>query len=306
MNDVNGFLILNKDKGCTSHDCVKQVRKLFKTKKVGHSGTLDPQVDGVLPMAIGQATRFIRYLNQDKTYIGTIQLGIRTVTDDIHGKITNKKRWPDLSHKELNDYLNNFRGTISQIPPKVSSVNVSGERAYKKILKNEDFELKAKEVTIKKLLLNNWDQINGKIDLIITCSSGTYIRSIARDLGTLLNSEGCLFNLRRIKASGFDEKISYTISDLEKAGNNINKFVIPTKIALNHIPKFILSTEEEIFFWKTGRKIPIKETFYICREARNADNIFQVLDTNEELLGLGLMDLDYEKFLHPKIVLNAI
>jgi len=306
MNDVNGFLILNKDKGCTSHDCVKQVRKLFKTKKVGHSGTLDPQVDGVLPMAIGQATRFISYLNQEKTYIGTIQLGIRTVTDDIHGKITNKKKWPNLSHKELNEYLNNFRGTISQIPPKVSSVNVNGERAYKKILKNEDFQLKAKEVTIKKILLNNWDQINGKIDLIITCSSGTYIRSIARDLGILLNSEGCLFNLRRIKSSGFDENNSHTITDLEKAGNNIFKFVIPTKIALDHIPKFILRTEEEISFWKTGRKIPIKEAYSLYGKLKNVDNIFQVLDSNKDLLGLGRIDLNYEKFLHPKIVLNAI
>ena len=306
MNNVNGFLILDKMKGCTSHDCVNQIRKLFKTKKVGHSGTLDPQVDGVLPIAIGKATRLMQYLCQEKTYMGTIKLGIRTVTDDIYGKITAKKGWPKLSHVELNEYLNNFRGTISQIPPKVSSVHINGDRAYKKLLKNEDFVLNAKEVTIKKLILQNWDQVNGEIDLMITCSSGTYIRAIARDLGVALDSEGCLLNLRRIKASGFSENSSYTISDLEKAGNNIVKFVVPIERALQHIPEIILSTEEDIYFWKTGRRIAIKDQNILTKKLTQSNNIFQVLDSQNDLMGIGQVTLDQEKFLQPKLVLNAI
>jgi len=135
METIDGFLIINKVKGCTSHDCVKQIRKLLNTKKVGHTGTLDPEVIGTLPIAIGSATRFIQYLPQGKTYIGQIKLGIRTNTDDIYGEIINQKSWPIISDEKLDQYLNRFRGIIKQIPPKVSSVHVNGERAYKKALK---------------------------------------------------------------------------------------------------------------------------------------------------------------------------
>ena len=216
METKDGFLVINKEKGCTSHDCVKQIRKLINTKRVGHTGTLDPQVTGTLPIAIGSATRFIQYLPQGKTYIGQIKLGIRTNTDDIHGEIINQKGWPKISDEKLDQYFNNFRGVVQQIPPKVSSVHVNGERAYKKSFKNENFELAPREVKIDELDLIKWDKINGIIEIKIKCSAGTYIRSIARDLGRTLNSEGCLLELKRISACGFNEQNSIKISDLEK------------------------------------------------------------------------------------------
>jgi len=151
METKDGFLVINKDKGCTSHDSVKLMRKLLNTKKVGHTGTLDPEVTGTLPIAIGTATRFIQYLPQGKTYIGQIKLGIRTNTDDIHGKIINQKSWPKISYEKLDQYLNRFRGIIQQIPPTVSSVHVNGERAYKKSFRNEVFELAPREVKIDEL-----------------------------------------------------------------------------------------------------------------------------------------------------------
>ena len=156
METKDGFLVINKDKGCTSHDCVKQIRKLLDTKKVGHTGTLDPGVTGTLPIAIGSATRFIQYLPQAKTYIGEIKLGIRTSTDDIYGKIINQKDWPKISNEQLDQYLNKFRGIIKQIPPQVSSVYVNGERAYKKSFRNENFELTPREVKIDQLDLIKW------------------------------------------------------------------------------------------------------------------------------------------------------
>jgi len=180
METKDGFLVINKDKGCTSHDCVKQIRKLLNTKKVGHTGTLDPEVIGTLPIAIGSATRFIQYLPQGKTYIGKIKLGIRTNTDDIQGEIISQKSWPKISDEKLDQYLNRFRGIIKQIPPKVSSVHVNGERAYKKSFRNENFELAPREVKIDELTLMKWDQINGIIEIKIKCSAGTYIRAIAR------------------------------------------------------------------------------------------------------------------------------
>jgi len=304
MKTKDGFLVINKHKGCTSHDCVKQIRNLLNIKKVGHTGTLDPDVTGTLPIAIGSATRFIQYLPQRKTYIGQIQLGIKTSTDDIQGKIINQKDWPQITHSQLDQYLDLFRGIIKQIPPKVSSVHVNGERAYKKSLKNENFELSPREVNIYELILIKWDQIKGIIEIKIKCSAGTYIRSIARDLGKALNSEGCLLMLKRTEACGFHEKSSIKISDLEKDRNNIKKFIIPTISALDHISTMSLTNEEEIKFWQTGRTIKVDLNSF------NKTNIFdykkpiKVIDKRKTLLGIGFFNKEYTN-LNPKLVLNA-
>jgi len=306
METKDGFLIINKDKGCTSHDCVKQIRKLLNTKKVGHTGTLDPEVIGTLPIAIGSATRFIQYLPQGKTYIGQIKLGIRTNTDDIHGEIINQKSWPKISDDKLDQYLNRFRGIIKQIPPKVSSVHVNGERAYKKSLRNEDFELKPREVKIDELTLMKWDQINGIIEIKIKCSAGTYIRAIARDLGVILNSGGCLLQLKRISACGFNEENSIKISDFEKekGKKNPKNFIIPTISALNHISSFVLSNEEQIHFWQTGRAIQVDINYFKGRMSFDYKKPIKVIDKNQSLLGIGFLNKDQSK-LNPKLVLNA-
>ena len=304
METKDGFLVINKEKGCTSHDCVKQIRNLLNTKKVGHTGTLDPEVTGILPIAIGSATRFIQYLPQGKTYIGQIKLGIRTSTDDIHGKIINQKDWPKISHEKLDQYLNKFRGIIKQIPPKVSSVHVNGERAYKKSFKNENFELGPRKVKIDELLLMKWDQINGIIEMKIKCSAGTYIRSIARDLGEILNSEGCLLHLKRISACGFDEQHSIKISDLEKEKNKTSQLIIPTITALSHISTLVLNKEEEINFWQTGRAIKIDTNYFKKSKTFDYEKPIKVLDKGKDLLGIGFFNKEQTN-INPKLVLNA-
>ena len=306
METKDGFLVINKEKGCTSHDCVKQIRNLLNTKKVGHTGTLDPEVTGILPIAIGSATRFIQYLPQGKTYIGQIKLGIRTSTDDIQGKIINQKDWPKISHEKLDQYLNKFRGIIKQVPPKVSSVHVNGERAYKKSFKNENFELEPRKVKIDELLLMKWDQINGIIEIKIKCSAGTYIRSIARDLGEILNSEGCLLQLKRISACGFDEQNSIKISDIEKekGKKNATNYIIPTLSALNHISTLVLSKEEEINFWRTGRAIKVNINYLNQSKTFDYERPIKVLDKRKSLLGIGFFNKE-QTDLNPKLVLNA-
>ncbi|MBO8244351.1 tRNA pseudouridine(55) synthase TruB [Prochlorococcus marinus XMU1411] len=306
METKDGFLVINKDKGCTSHDCVKQIRKLLNTKKVGHTGTLDPEVVGTLPIAIGSATRFIQYLPQDKTYIGEVKLGIRTNTDDIHGEIIKQKSWPKISDEKLDQYLNRFRGIIKQIPPKVSSVHVNGERAYKKSFRNEMFELAPREVKIDELTLMKWDQINGIIEIKIKCSAGTYIRAIARDLGEILNSEGCLLQLKRISACGFDEQNSIKISDIEKEKGEINwqNFIIPTISALNHISSFVLSNKEQINFWQTGRAIKVDINHFQESKFFDYEKPIKVIDKKQTLLGIGFLNKDQSN-LNPKLVLNA-
>jgi len=306
METKDGFLVINKDKGCTSHDCVKKIRKLLNTKKVGHTGTLDPEVIGILPIAIGSATRFIQYLPQGKTYIVQIKLGIRTNTDDIHGEIINQKSWPKISDEKLDQYLNRFRGIIKQIPPKVSSVHVNGERAYKKSFRNEVFELAPREVKIDELTLIKWDQINGIIEIKIKCSAGTYIRAIARDLGEILNSEGCLLQLKRISACGFDEQNSIKISEMEKekGGESSKNFIIPIISALNHISTFVLNNEEEINFWQTGRAIKVDINFFQERKSFDYKKPIKVINKKETLLGIGFLNVD-QTTINPKLVLNA-
>ena len=304
MKNKDGFLIVNKEKGCTSHDCVKQIRKLLNKKKVGHTGTLDPEVTGTLPIAIGSATRFIQYLPQSKTYIGQIKLGIRTNTDDIQGRIINQKDWPKICSNELNQYLNNFRGLIKQIPPKVSSVHINGERAYKKSLKNEDFELLPREVKVEELELMQWDQTKGIIEIKIKCSAGTYIRSIARDLGEILGSEGCLLKLKRIAACGFHEKDSIKLSDLNKFKNQEKNFIIPTIFALDHISTFVLSKVEDINSWERGRSIKFNLKNLITSSTFDFKKPIKLINSQKILLGIGFIDEEGTN-LYPKLVLNA-
>ena len=303
MKSKDGFLVINKQKDCTSHDCVKQIRQLLNKRKVGHTGTLDPAVTGTLPIAIGSATRFIQYLPQRKIYIGQLKLGIRTNTDDIQGKIINQKNWPEISSEQLDNYLNNFRGRIKQIPPKVSSVHINGERAYKKSLNNEDFELLPREVTIEELILLNWDQTNGIIEIKIQCAAGTYIRSIARDLGEILNSEGCLLKLKRISASGFHEKNSIKISDLKNQHNPID-FIIPTISALDHISTLVLTNEEDINFWQTGRLINFDLNNFTKNHTFDYKKPIKIIDLEKNLLGIGFVN-EEQTNLNPKLVLNA-
>ena len=305
MEVNDGFLILNKSKNCTSHDCVKKIKKIFNIKKVGHTGTLDPQVTGVLPLALGSATRFIQYLPQEKSYIGIIQLGIKTTTDDIHGEILRREGVPKLTFNDLDNRLNLFRGTFQQIPPQVSSVHINGERAYKKSWRKENFILPSKEVNVTSLILKDWNPANGQLKIEINCSSGTYIRSIARDLGILLKSEGCLYDLRRIKASGFTEDKSIHLEYLIKKQNDKDKFIIPIEDALNHMPKIHLTSELDILYWRTGRQIVFKTTSLIKNHYKSEKHKFLVFDNTYQLLGIGIYARKDFDLLLPKLVLNA-
>ena len=305
MEVNDGFLILNKSKNCTSHDCVKRIKRIFNIKKVGHTGTLDPQVTGVLPLALGSATRFIQYLPQEKSYRGIIQLGIKTTTDDIHGEIMKQKKFPKLTFDDLDDTLNSFRGIIQQIPPQVSSVHVNGERAYKKSWRKEEFTLPSKEVKVESLVLKDWNQANGQLRIEINCSSGTYIRSIARDLGILLKSEGCLYDLRRTKASGFSEDKSINLDYLINKHNEKDKFIIPIEDALDHLPKIHLTSELDILYWRTGRQIEFKATNLIKNVYQSEQNKFLVFDDKYQLLGIGIYARKDFDLLLPKLVLNS-
>ena len=192
------------------------------------------------------------------------------------------------------------------IRDRVSSVHVNGERAYKKSFRNEIFELAPREVKIEELILMKWDQINGIIEIKIKCSAGTYIRSIARDIGEILNSEGCLLQLKRISACGFDEQNSVKISDIEKekGKNNSKNFIIPTISALNHISTFVLSNEKQINFWQTGRAIKVDINYFQESKSFDYKKPIKVIDKKQTLLGIGFLNKELSN-INPKLVLNA-
>ena len=216
-----------------------------------------------------------------------------------------QKDIPKLTFDDLDGSLNSFRGIIQQVPPQVSSVHVDGERAYKKSWRKENFILPSKEVKVESLILKEWDLKNGRLKIIINCSSGTYIRSIARDLGTLLKAEGCLYNLRRIKASGFSEDKSIDLEYLINKQNHKDNFIIPIEDALDHLPKIYLTKELDILYWKTGRQIEFKSKTFIKDPKQIEKNKFLVFDNEYQLLGLGIHTCKDFNFLLPKLVLNA-
>ena len=313
MEKPFGFVVIDKPAGLTSHDCVNRLRKVFDIKKIGHSGTLDPSVTGVLPIAIGDATRLIPYLQGSKAYTGIIQLGTTTNTDDMQGEIIESKIWPLISKNDINSLLDNFRGEILQKPPIFSSVHVKGERAYKKARKGEKFDLIPKKVTIDKLNLISWSQNKGELLIDVDCSTGTYIRSLARDIGDKIGCGGYLKKLRRTKAYNFKENHSVVLPEkLDFYQDNKKPKVLNPNIFFQHLSSFELISEEEVVSWRSGRKISFKENIERLKIGKNSDiedNIIHtknilVFNKERKILGIGNSDESYK--LKPRVVFDAI
>jgi tRNA pseudouridine55 synthase len=244
-----GFLVLDKPAGITSHGCVSQVRRAYGLRRVGHGGTLDPAVTGVLPIAVGSATRLLPYLEGDKAYRGVVQLGVITSTDDLAGELLERQAVPALTAPELEQALEAFRGAIQQRPPQVSAVHVDGERAYARVRRGEQLELPPRPVTIHRLELLGWDPGNGQLELAVHCSAGTYIRALARDLGETLGCGGSLARLRRTAALGFT--LAQAV-DLEQLEQTPPPPLVDPLAALAHLPQHRLA-EADLAGWRCGR-----------------------------------------------------
>ena len=246
-----GFLVLDKPAGLTSHGCVSRVRRAYGLKRVGHGGTLDPAVTGVLPIALGPATRLLPYLEGDKTYRGVVQLGVRTVSDDLEGEVLSQAAVPALSTADLEVALAAFRGPIQQVPPQVSAVHVEGQRAYARVRQGEQLDLAARAVTLHRLELLGWDGATARLEVLVRCSAGTYIRSLARDLGDLLGCGGALATLRRTEALGFALEQAVPLEALDQAPAPP---LLDPLTALAHLPQRQLDAGE-LESWRCGRAL---------------------------------------------------
>lgn len=215
---TDGFLVVDKAGGMTSHDVVAVGRKALGTRKVGHAGTLDPMATGVLVLGFGNGTRLLQYITDgDKSYVATIVLGSSTITDDKEGEVIATTNAAGVADSEIARVLKTMVGTIAQRPSSVSAVKVGGERAYDRVRAGEKFELESRKITISQLdiLAIRHLAATTEVDIEVTCSAGTFIRAIARDLGEALKVGGHLSALRRTRVAGFSEKDAVSFQDLK-------------------------------------------------------------------------------------------
>jgi tRNA pseudouridine55 synthase len=211
--------VVDKPAGMTSHDVVARVRRAARTRRVGHGGTLDPMATGVLVLGVERATRLLTYvIGSEKSYRGTVRLGQSTVTDDAEGEVVTEASAAHLREPEIRTALAAFEGEIDQVPSSVSAIKVNGVRSYTRVRGGEEVALAARRVTISGLTVSAVRPVDGgerwDVDLEVTCSSGTYIRAIARDLGAALGVGGHLTALRRTAVGGFSLDEAVTIDEL--------------------------------------------------------------------------------------------
>jgi tRNA pseudouridine55 synthase len=248
---LNGFLNLYKPVGFTSHDGVAKVRRLLNTKKVGHGGTLDPLAMGVLPLAIGNCTRLLQYLPTDKVYEAVIRFGVDTTTDDLEGQIVSNLGASNLTIAILTQAIPQFIGTITQVPPIYSAVQVNGRRLYDVARSGETIEVPPRQVQVDAIRVLDWQPGEfPELTVEIICGGGTYIRSIARDLGRAAGTVAMLAKLTRTKSCNLSLVDSVNFSQIE-AG----EFALQSPLlALHHLPRIEL-TALQVTHWFQGRSI---------------------------------------------------
>lgn len=233
-----GFLNIYKPKGITSHDVVAKLRRITKIKQIGHTGTLDPFAEGVLPICIGKATRLIEFLSDDKEYLATIQFGKSTTTYDLEGEevfVSDKK----VDSETVEALLKDFDGEIEQVPPAYSAIKIKGKKLYEYARKGEQVEVPSRKVFIYNINLVSFDEKLQQAQVLIKCSKGTYIRSIANDLGAKLACGAHLIKLVRTQAGSFRIEDSVKLQD---DMNVVDNLINPVD-KLDY-PKYVLNDDE--------------------------------------------------------------
>lgn len=292
---MNGILIINKEKGCTSHDIVYKVKKIFN-EKVGHTGTLDPLAEGVLPILIGKGTLCSKYLiNHDKKYVVNLALGQKTETADLEGKIIEEKNIPNksLTQSKIEKVLKSFIGKQQQMPPIYSAIKVNGKKLYEYARKGQNVEIKPREIEIYDIKLMNIDAQKKQIQFEVFCGKGTYIRSLCEDIAEKLETVGYMESLKRIQVGDFKIEESSKIQELEE-----------NKEDTKYLESKIISVEE-IFKNKEKIKLDDKKMQLFLNGVKITQNqendIYRIYDKNEKFIGIGIVQ---DKLLKRDIILD--
>lgn len=280
---MNGIIPINKPAGFTSFDVIAKLRGILKTKRIGHAGTLDPMATGVLPVFVGKATRACDILpNNEKSYTADFELGKITDTQDSTGTIIqsfDKK----IIQKEIADILYKFQGEIEQLPPMYSAVSVGGKRLYDLARQGIEVERKTRTIIIDKLELLSFDEEKQIGKLFISCSKGTYIRTIIHDIGQALGCGGIMTGLVRNSSSGFNIEDCFTLEQLEalKKEDKIEDIIIPVDKAFERYSKILLD-EIQTRMYKNGVKLDLNRVTYNSKSEK-----YRVYGFDNEFLGIA-------------------
>lgn len=279
---MDGIIIINKEKNYTSNDVVNIVKKITKSK-VGHTGTLDPNATGVLPLLIGNATKVSKYLiNHDKEYEVVLQLGIRTETADVEGKVIEQKEVTAemLNKDNIEEKLQQFIGKQEQIPPIYSAIKVNGKKLYEYARKGQEVELKPRQIEIYSIQLVGINEKEKQISFKVKCSKGTYIRSLCEDISKKLGTVGYMKELNRLQVGEFYIKDAVTISEMKEkieAGNLEN--IITIEEIFKNNPQIQLE-QEQIEPYINGVKINTKKT----------NGVYRIYKPDGTFIGLGIVE----------------
>lgn len=277
---MNGVLNIFKPKGMSSFDAVRVVKKVVGTGKVGHTGTLDPEATGVLPICIGRATKIIDYImDSEKVYEVTLKLGIRTTTYDLEGEVLEEIDPSHLTEEEILNSINSFKGEYSQIPPMYSALKQNGVRLYELARKGIEVERKGRLINI-----HNLEDIkinNPYISMKVTCSKGTYIRSLCYDIGEKLGVFATMTQLNRAKTSVFSQEKSININELTK--ENINDYILSMEEALEKYDKIVVN-KKYVKLLVNG--VRVADGRFTKDKVIN-NKLYRVYDDENNFIGLG-------------------
>jgi tRNA pseudouridine55 synthase len=301
---MEGILPLYKPAGLTSHDCVFKLRKILKTKKIGHTGTLDPDVTGVLPICIGRATKVAEYITDaGKAYEGEVTLGYSTTTEDASGEVVESKNVDrTITREMIISILDSFLGVIEQTPPMYSAVKVNGKKLYEYARKGIEIERPTRKVTIYSIeLLDERKEFSGELISFrfrVSCSKGTYIRTLAVMIGERLGFPAHMSSLKRIQSAEFSIEDCFTLEEVEElfSKGEIELALRPLEYGISHLPKFTISDKvaEKV---KNGAVLPIPEDMI------HTNSPFVILNNYEKALAIYIKHPTKPSFMKPSKVL---
>jgi tRNA pseudouridine55 synthase len=274
---MDGIIVINKEKGCTSHDIVYKIRKMFNTK-VGHTGTLDPNATGVLPILLGKGTKISKYLiEHDKEYEVVLQLGVKTTTADEEGEIIEEKEVlkESLEQLEIERILKSFIGKIKQMPPKYSAIKVNGRKLYEYARKGQEVEIKPREVEIYNIEITNIQKEKKQIEFKVSCSKGTYIRTLCEDIAEKMRTVGYMKELKRTKVGDFNIEQAITLGQLQEKEN----IKIITIEEMFKDKEEIILEDSKITLLLNGVKMNMKKP----------NGIYRIYNKQNKFIGLGIV-----------------
>lgn len=292
---INGIINVYKEKGYTSHDVVAKMRGILKIKKIGHTGTLDPDAEGVLPVCIGKATKLVDLItDKDKTYEAVLKLGITTDTQDITGQILSRRE-VTVTKGEIEDAINSFIGEYMQLPPMYSAIKVNGKKLYELARQGIEVERKRRKVSIYDIRILKIDEEESEITVSVDCGKGTYIRTLLYDIGEKLGCGGTMKSLLRTAVGNFKLENAYKLSEIEELvqKDQIDTALVPIDEVLSGYSKIFVAEEYSKLIYN-GNPFQIKHVME--PKQKPSTDWVRVYDFDNEFIGIYQYDFDRKSY----------